>query len=253
MEQARTIEQSFRASYGRYAARYGRHRLNYKTNISARYRYVYVETAKVACSSIKQTLQSAEFGRPGLRYAHPQDVHRRELSPLLRPEQFAAVDVFTAPDFFRFCFVRNPFSRLLSAYLDKIAGGKPQKAKILGALGRPEDDFSHPVPFETFVAIVCDQDDEAMDLHWRPQSTETMIEDVRYDFIGRAERFEADFAAVLNRVGIDPALYASRQDAHRTGADEKLRMHYTCEMEQRVVRRFARDFALFGYPPEIGA
>ncbi|MCF3934663.1 sulfotransferase family protein [Acuticoccus sp. M5D2P5] len=212
-----------------------------------------METPKVACSTVKQTLHSIETDRPGHRYADPERVHRRALSPLLSPETFAAVDVFTAPDFFRFCFVRDPFSRLLSAYLDKIAGNKPQKKNILRHLGHDEDAIDTAIDFATFVDVVCAQTAGEMDLHWRLQTVETMIEDVRYHAIGRAESFDADFRAILERIGVAPHDFLRTEDRHRTDAGDKLKAYYTPALERRVAERFAADFDRFGYAPTVGA
>src|ERR1700722_16343751 len=100
---------------------------------SSRYRYLYVDTPKVACSTIKYTLQCAELGQQATTRTNPiparygyssslLDIHDRRKSPLRWPGDAYELQEFVRTSRFAFCFVRNPFSRTLSAYLDKIAG-----------------------------------------------------------------------------------------------------------------------------------
>ena len=55
--------------------------LNYLTHISEKYNYVYTETPKAACTSIKYVLQSAERGSE-IKLENPGIVHDRSISPL---------------------------------------------------------------------------------------------------------------------------------------------------------------------------
>ena len=91
---------------------------NYLINISKTYKYVYLETPKVACSTIKRTFQKAEVTALGGEVA--KNIHDKNLSPLLSPLdiQNGLDSMFEGDEFFRFSFVRNPYSRILSAYLD---------------------------------------------------------------------------------------------------------------------------------------
>ena len=66
---------------------------NYSINISLKYSYIYVETPKVACSSIKSTLQKMELGDPQFSREDFEDLHKRDFSPLLRPQQIGNIDM----------------------------------------------------------------------------------------------------------------------------------------------------------------
>ena len=98
------------------------------------------ETPKAACSSIKRLLHKIELH--DTPYQPNKNVHDRAHSPLLRPTQLpprAFTECLTSAGWFRFAFVRNPFTRVLSAYLDKIRRDRPEKAAILAALDRLGD------------------------------------------------------------------------------------------------------------------
>jgi len=68
------------------------------------------------------------------------NIHGREFSPRLRTHQVGSLDrVCRRPDFLKFCFVRNPYARLLSTYLDRIGNSKEQKIVLLRAMNLPAD------------------------------------------------------------------------------------------------------------------
>ena len=56
------------------------------SHISLTNRYLYIETPKIACSTIKRTLITNEFN--GIySFEHPEYIHFREFSPLLNARQ----------------------------------------------------------------------------------------------------------------------------------------------------------------------
>ena len=124
--------------------------------ISLKYRYLFCNTPKVACSTIKLTLARAELEDDTFEYENDEYIHDRELSPLLKPTMLPN-PVDRLDRFFKFCFVRNPAARLLSAYLDKIVRNKPEKLLVLEALNRSNDPL-YEISFPEFVEVVCDQD-----------------------------------------------------------------------------------------------
>ena len=101
-------------------------------HISLRFRYVYAETPKAGCSSIKLFLMKNENPDGQFPYldelteAEFEHFHSRKFSPLLNVRQvYPFRELVESGKFFRFCLVRNPFERLLSAYLDKVSGNRP--------------------------------------------------------------------------------------------------------------------------------
>lgn len=227
---------------------------NYSVHVSLKNKYLFYETPKVACSTIKSTLHAFEFELPGFRHRQPGWVHLREISPLLRPCQVGPVRAFLdRTDIFRFCFVRNPYERALSAYLDKIVRHEPQKRAILTALGRDPAEITAPVSFEEFLEVLAGQSPEQMDNHWMPQAVHLLGGRIAFDFVGRFERFEQDFAHVAARIGCDLSLYRTDVQSHRTGAAGAFAAHYTARTTDLVRRIYDADFTMFGYPDPLPA
>lgn len=105
----------------------------YSTHISLKHNYLYVETPKVACSTIKKTLQTMEVENVNFHRDNP-NIKVHENSLLLSPSSVGDFQKLLNSEIFKFCFSRNPYTRLLSAYLQKICTNRPQKKLILRQL-----------------------------------------------------------------------------------------------------------------------
>jgi hypothetical protein len=212
-------------------------------HLSNRHRYLYVETPKVACTAIKHSLQQGELDGD-LHFHRYGDEHFPILSPLLAPLDHP--DLFSAAlageDWLRFTFVRDPFSRILSCYLDKIVNSVEERQRLLPDLGL---DAQADIPtFGRFLAAIASQPVADRDAHWASQSWLTQPETVRYRFIGRLERFEDDFRALCRQLEIEAGIGAVR---HSTDAAAKLAAYYGPK-ETRLARAiYAEDFDRFGY------
>jgi hypothetical protein len=222
----------------------------YSCNISLKYRYIYLETPKVACSTIKLTLQRAELENPNFLPSDFEDIHRRDFSPLLKPTQIGSFrEALASGEFFCFCFVRNPFTRLLSCYLDKIARPTPMRKSVLEQLGRSDEPGNPNVSFEEFVAAVRAQPAMAMDPHWALQTLLLLHGKMRYDFVGRFETFDDDMAEILQRLAI-PHQYYFRERRNETRAETLTAKFYDDRSIAAVREIYAADFAAFGYDRE---
>lgn len=243
------LRAQFEKSIARHCSFVPANTFDYSVNISTRFNYLYVETPKVCCSTIKSVLQRAELNDPMFSRTDFEDIHLREFSPLLRPSQVGDLGGFVNRNKpFSFCFCRNPYSRLLSAYLDKIRTNRPQKRSVLLHLGRDVSDLSQKIGFDEFVRVVCEQPIATMDSHWRPQYYQTFQKYFKFDFIGRLERFDEDFRSVLDRLVIDACKYMADERRHSQGADVLLKEFYTPELLEAVRAKYAVDFDYFRYP-----
>jgi len=221
--------------------------LNYAVYVSLKHKYVFVETAKVACSSIKLTLQRLELEDKNFNRDNFQDVHNRQFSPLLRLQQIPGFEkLFSGDEFFRFCFVRNPYVRTLSAYLDKIKGNSiREKSKILSQLGYDMRDMSIDISFNQFVTALEKQPISLMDNHWRHQYYSTYQDKIDYHFIGKLENFDDDFSFVMKKLGAEE--YYKHEARHATHSIARLRQYYTDDLLDRVYYIYKLDFESFGY------
>lgn len=145
------------------------------------------------------------------------------------------------PDCFRFAFVRDPYTRVVAAYLDKIVSGRtPRFARWLGL---PEGGS-----FLEFLRRISDQDVDTMNRHWRPQSA-LISPKVKLDFLGRFERFNDDFREVLDRLGVDSTAIREMR-AHQTSAGSRLDL-IGVEEKALIDRIYRDDFERFGYSKEL--
>lgn len=222
---------------------------NYSTSISLKHNYLYVETPKVACSTIKVTLQKKELGDADSGVEDSNiNWHDRDSSPLLKPSQIVDIkDFLLRKDIYKFCFVRNPYARLLSAYLNKIVGNKPQKKKLLLQLGYNPTDLSKVISFDEFIDAVIQQPVAMMDIHWRTQYFQTFQDGIEYDFIGRFESFDVDFFQVLFDLFGSKKPTITNDFRHMTSANDQVSHYYTRSLKNKVYEKFKIDFEYFDY------
>ncbi|MCY3770096.1 MAG: sulfotransferase family protein [Gammaproteobacteria bacterium] len=221
---------------------------DYTVNISLRYRYIYVENAKAACSTIKLILQRMELDDPDYRADHLVDMHTRVFSPLIRPAQVGRFSEFIRrKGVVCFCFVRNPYARVLSAYLDKIVNNMPAKKEILALLDGDRENLQRDVSFGEFVDAISRQSVSEMNPHWRVQYYQTFQEQIRYDFIGRCENLEEDLRSILEKINPQYEKYWGRESRHATHARSLLHKFYGKETESMVYNLYKQDFEAFGY------
>lgn len=213
-------------------------------------KYFYGESPKTGCSTIKKVLIQAELGKR-IDFEHLEYIHYREFNPFLKIWQVGDLeDFFQREDIFKFCFVRNPYTRLLSCYLDKIKQNKFQSQQIKIQAGlRPDTEST--LTFDEFVELVIEQPEMFMDQHWRTQYYQTFQTNIKYDFIGRFENFEKDFLSVLNRLNIDAHQYYDAEKSHATQADEKITEYYSTEIAEKVYQKYRIDFECFGYDKSL--
>jgi len=222
--------------------------IDYSIHISPRYRYMYLENPKVGCTSIKEVLQDKEI--LGTELTRPADVHNRKASPLSSPRDFSNTEfeaLLRDPAFLKFSFVRNPFVRTLSCYIDKIENNQIHKRDILQTLGKPEVNLETFVSYAEFLSAVARQDVSQMDIHWRPQTQQIFYHLIDYNFIGRMEDFNHDWQTAERL--LFPETIAAKGTAHKnkSGAAALLDKYYSGEEIELVRKIYAEDFSVFNY------
>ena len=210
--------------------------------------YCLIVNPKSAFSLVRRTLWAAEFKAGRISEPPPADgigLHAASNAIFRRIErERLGAELSAGP---RLTMVRNPYTRLLTCYLEKIAGNRPFKKFILYDLGLDHDE---PISFETFVGVVCRQDSRDMDAHWAPQAFLTQARDLRYDLVGAVERIGEDMAAMLEIAGLPPHdIVGHLPDRTQTAAE--VAGHYTPEIAEMVRQRYAADFALFNYSTDL--
>lgn len=136
--------------------------------------------------------------------------------------------------YFKFAFVRNPWDRLVSGWMNKVVESN--------FFGFDESELARMRQFENFVDHVAGLDMAKCDRHVALQSS--LIDLNNVDFIGRMERFDEDLSLVLDRIGV------SLPDIDRKNVSEarqSYRDYYTAETARKARDIYARDVSIFGY------
>jgi hypothetical protein len=179
-----------------------------------------------------------------------ENIHYRERSPLLGIKDVPSFPGILGDNrFLKFCFVRNPYGRLLSAYIDKIERNRPQKQEILRQLGYDDEDIERPISFSQFVHAVAEQPISAMNSHWRMQFYQTMQTEIDYDFIGRFEQLDTDLLKIGTQIRPDFYRFLIKERLNRTDSNQYFDRLYTEKLKNLVYQKYKIDFIYFGYDP----
>jgi len=146
--------------------------------------------------------------------------------------------------YFKFTFVRNPYSRLLSAYLFLKEGGMNDKNR------RWAEENLHPFStFQDFVSKWVTPENIYSYYHFLPQHHFLCDKNMNLlvDFIGRIENIEDDFATICNRLDVKTDL----QTLNQKSESRDWKSYYNPSMIEVVHDVYQKDFELLGYPKEI--
>lgn len=264
-------------------------------------KFVYAYIPKAACTSIKTWLvRSVDFApefAARLDQAEAAGLTPRDASyprvhaylddnaSLKHAPRQVVLETLADPSYFKFTFVRNPLSRLVSAYLDKVVNVRRPAWRLirnsqlrhahLGFVaarnwfaGQPFLDRERSLTFREFIGQLGRENQERLDPHFRSQSR--LIRGLPLDFVGRVEDVRRDFAVVQTRFGIGVSLANQHPQNYRddggatgvadwTAAEFRTRSaapswprFYDSPLLARVQTLFAADFAQFGYECKLG-
>ncbi|WP_367985497.1 sulfotransferase family 2 domain-containing protein [Spiribacter pallidus] len=243
--------------------------------VSKRYGYIFVSVPKSGGNSIRAALIRCESrlldnGRlpeysAGLESEY---FYRYNMDLRIVPSLIAGVRRGPVVS-----MVRNPFSRALSAYHEKIVKtyrmleGDPQvplekkgqRIRRLRELNLPLD---RKVSFEEFLEALKDMPLEMADQHFAPQSYLIGFGRIRYDFIGHLERYEQDMGRLSSVLFGDSSLWREEVgrsenknvlNYHGGGSIENIMEQYSARSVDLVREYYAGDFAAFGYSLDLAA
>jgi hypothetical protein len=185
---------------------------------------VYIYAAKCACSTIKASLLGIS--------TNPHKIAQEQLSS-------SAIDCEKP----FFCITRNPYSRILSAYLDKICGNKDNRAWKAFRERYKLDTLSTPTFIDFLTLLANDEDQAEFNEHFRPQHLLNNHAFLSPRFIGRVERME-DVKNFLGEFDIKLVSFSP----HSTNKSSK--KHELSEAEAGLIKSiYAVDFEVYGYEP----
>ena len=211
-------------------------------HISLRFRYMYAAVPKAGSSSIKGALHKAELDD---EQYHPHGrVHVRRISPLLNPMMVPQFSL-RMDKLYKFCFVRDPATRLIAAYLNKIVGNGPQKRQILEILGKEDQPATIP-SFSEFIDAVGASASQDLNRHWCIQYTKVCADKIAYDKIGRFERLSEDLQQILTMLQIGRK-YSSLRFGPVTQAEHRAQEFLTPSIRRKIEEIYHLDYENFGY------
>ena len=217
---------------------------NYGVNISKEHDFLYFENPKCACGTIKASLQMHVANAKGesLSFDNTKRLHDKSQSLLKSPNEISQ-DIFQemlqSPSVFRFSFVRNPYQRALSCYLDKM-----QDPWYRAKLGLSH--YSDMPPFVEFLKAIQKQKIHDMDPHWRIQTYQIFYNFINYDFIGRFENLAEDLPLVLKNIFHEVSFESLPHFGK--GSTKQHPQYLTPEAIKCIQDIYMEDFINFNYP-----
>jgi len=222
------------------------------TNVSLVHKYVYFAVDKVANSTIKQSLFEVEYLPVKKSIVTLYDPR---CSPLLSPYQLPSEmfdDIMSkGSEYFKFAFVRNPYSRLLSCYLDRILtiSSTPSKQfrRYINGMHLKSGDLT----FKMFAEAICKQKPAEQNSHWRVQSDDILFDLYDFDHIAKFEKIwdEMEFISkkIYGKVLPQMKNRNINSSPKKTDSDKKLLEYYDQELADLVYDKFKADFINFNY------
>jgi hypothetical protein len=215
---------------------------------------IYVSIPKVASTTLKSTFLRLAAG--DTEYTPETSVHQAIRDGALQnPEDFGFerfMSTINNPRYKRIAFVRNPYVRILSCYLNKFrfdkTHEKTKKFKKKAGLSVDVD-----LDFSTFVQAVANQRPKKMNDHWRVQTRSLLWKHISYDFVGRMEEFSAEIGRLSALLDIDLTRYVLLKQGTKTRSQELLHEFYTPQLQELVYSTYKKDFRAFGYSSELPA
>ena len=203
---------------------------------------VYLNNPKCACTTVKHALWLASDSARGTD-TFKGNVHDRTIDPFAKNvfrlsagqrERIGHAAVFSA--------VRNPFARARSAYVDKVANDPGVWPFFLKRFGLKPNVGKKELSFADFLGLIAVAHDDILDGHFRPQCRNLLLPLAQPVFVGFVENMRpvGEFLAQRGIPFRDERMNATK-------AQEQLDAFYDSRTAALVRKRYAEDFAHFGY------
>ncbi len=206
-----------------------------------KYRAIYFLIPKVACSSLKA------FCADLLNINIPE----KHTPHKIKFPYLSKADISNYQNYFKFCFVRNPWDRVVSCYRSKIKTKEDltyNKEDIVNGVYRnfiKYGLFRADMPFDEFVQAIASIPDADADPHFASQYTFVtgVNGNLLVDYVGKLENVEQDFADVCEALKISNYSLPHLAKSPRTTYKD----YYTQDLIEIVGQRYAKDIEIFDY------
>lgn len=213
--------------------------------------FLYMKNHKCACTTVIATLMNLLAKQQGIEEDISMGaVHKPPKSVLVTGQRGLSDDrIMSAiddPSVFKFSVVRNPVTRTVSAFADKIASGGKQKTNLMKYLGRPVDS---DITLKQFIALLAvDEGARDVDRHWRPQRQEICYDQIPFDYIGTVEEIKTAMDHIVTKIfGADKAGYVvdtRRSLGHKTASQDMIATLTDRDMKN-LHKAFEPDFEMY--------
>ncbi|MGD1855422.1 MAG: sulfotransferase family protein [Leptolyngbyaceae cyanobacterium] len=181
-----------------------------------KHHFIYCPIPKVACSSFKRLvvqISSISYKEEILELPphlfHSYVNHSLTFFAKYRSTQEKTQEILQSNSYFKFAIVRNPWDRLVSAYLNKFVSPvnletstSPGKSVVRNfyAEQQLEANFNRALTFREFIKYLSMRQDKALDGHWQPQII--FLNNHKFDYIGRFEKMDEAFDTIQENLNI---------------------------------------------------
>lgn len=235
----------------------------YKVMVNRQSRTVVILNPKVGTTSFRNLAARAYIEVLGHKDASDgryKFIKKARYFPFASPRDY--YHAFSHPQEYNFyCFVRNPYARLKSAWVDKFANGHEYgyPRSIRGKLLRNIRRFARQrklqgsapntlVPFSTFVDYIESKQDGKRNHHWDVQHEVLMTDAIHYSHIYKMEtQFTQGVTSIFDRIGITESWTKQAMEQPSNQSKKVKEAVFTPELAELAKRIYARDFQIFGY------
>lgn len=238
--------------------------IRWNSFVSDSRKLVYIATPKVACTTIKWWFAALEgvtqrIISDGRSHETDPDLIVHDLFPVVAPgiTGLPAAELarrLTAPDYFRFALVRNPYQRIFSAWQSKLLLWEPLQIKPYLKYdfihGKVESAGDIAAAFEAFLEHLAEYESpNFVDVHWTPQSVLLRPDKITYSVLEKIENKETLREALVKHLGPSaPDPFSShRSNASLIPYSSKFISKKSASLMKTL---YASDFATFGYAVE---
>lgn len=169
---------------------------------------------------------------------------------LMSPQELPLSDIKKFPEYFSFVIVRDPYTRALSTFLQKLGKRQPEKYKTIPGSGNDSrEGFLDYLRFLEEGGLYVDR-------HFWPQ-VDLLYQPVeQYSYVGKLESLVTDMRHILSLNKIEQVYADKLSSPHELEKDNKSRItsaknslekYYTEEAKSIVSRLYSLDFKCFNY------
>jgi dermatan 4-sulfotransferase 1 len=214
-----------------------------RSAVSNRYRYCYFRIPKCAHSTIMKTLsyydKSVVFHEDDETGAKA----RREFKNMLWAKTLNLKSF--SKKYFLFTFVRNPYARVLSAYLDKIANMENRTFDL--ERKAVMDNSDGKITFEGFIDYL-EKGGLFTNVHWIPQTCMLPVKIDMLSFVGSVENLDYHIELIVKKIfNVKGNVNIFTREHGRQNANSLIKKFYNGKIAERVFKLYENDFVNFSY------